>query len=151
MALDMLSLEQISNGTDFMPSDYDNATSIPNATFDYNYGCQMIAGNYSYLNVSCDSELQYSVPLYGYCTPFLLLITMTANSLIVIVLSRRNMATPTNSVLMGKFSLQKYFLNIVLLACVMCEFSIEMNLLQFVLDFFFKFNITFHLIFLLVI
>ena len=46
--------------------------------------------------------------LYGFLTPVLLLITMTANSLIVIVLSRRNMATPTNSVLMGKF-LNKYF------------------------------------------
>lgn len=102
MALGMLSLEQMSNGTDFFPSDYDNDSSIENVTHDFYYGCRMMAGNYSYLNVSCDSELQYSVPLYGYCTPFLLLITMTANSLIVIVLSRRNMATPTNSVLMGK-------------------------------------------------
>lgn len=61
--------------------------------------------NITYLNVSCEIVLDYGIPLYGYCTPFLLFITMTANLLIVIVLSRRSMATPTNSVLMGKFTL----------------------------------------------
>lgn len=63
----------------------------------YNYN-----ENISYLNVSCETILSYSVPLYGYCTPFLLLTTVTANTLIVLVLSKRNMATPTNLVLMGK-------------------------------------------------
>lgn len=58
--------------------------------------------NITYLNISCEIVLDYGIPLYGYCTPFLLFITMTANLLIVIVLSRRSMATPTNSVLMGK-------------------------------------------------
>lgn len=58
--------------------------------------------NFSYLNVSCEVILEYSVPLYGFCMPFLLFTTVTANSLIVVVLSKRNMATPTNSVLMGK-------------------------------------------------
>lgn len=59
--------------------------------------------NISYLNVSCESNLRFSVILYGYFFPFLLLITIVANSLIVVVLSRRNMASPTNYVLMGKF------------------------------------------------
>jgi hypothetical protein len=67
------------------------------------YECMNMNENVTYFNVSCETILNYSVPLYGYITPILLLITMTANSLIVIVLSRRNMATPTNSVLMGKF------------------------------------------------
>ncbi|GAB0090701.1 AGAP012426-PA [Sergentomyia squamirostris] len=58
--------------------------------------------NITYLNVSCEIVLDYGIPLYGYCTPFLLFITMTANLLIVIVLSRRSMATPTNMVLMGE-------------------------------------------------
>lgn len=59
--------------------------------------------NVSYLNVTCETILNYSIPLYGFCMPFLLFITVTANSLIVLVLSKRNMATPTNMVLMGKF------------------------------------------------
>lgn len=59
--------------------------------------------NISYLNISCETILSYSVPLYGYCTPFLLLTTVTANTLIVLVLNKRNMATPTNLVLMGMY------------------------------------------------
>lgn len=60
--------------------------------------------NVSYLNVTCETILNYSIPLYGFCMPFLLFITVTANSLIVLVLSKRNMATPTNMVLMGKLN-----------------------------------------------
>lgn len=65
--------------------------------------CMNYNGNVSYLNVSCETILNYSVPLYGYCTPFLLLTTVTANTIIVLVLNKRNMATPTNLVLMGKY------------------------------------------------
>lgn len=64
--------------------------------------CQNFDGNLTYLNVSCESNLPFSIILYGYFTPFLLLVTLIANSLIVVVLSRRNMASPTNSVLMGE-------------------------------------------------
>ncbi|XP_050098649.1 sex peptide receptor [Anopheles aquasalis] len=68
----------------------------------YNYyDCVATDGNVSYLNVSCETILSYSIPLYGYCIPALLLITLTANSLIVIVLSKRSMASPTNFVLMA--------------------------------------------------
>ncbi|XP_058466366.1 sex peptide receptor [Malaya genurostris] len=64
-------------------------------------GCMESSGNSSYLNVSCETIINYSIPLYGYCTPIFMLITLTANSLIVIVLSKRSMASPTNFVLMA--------------------------------------------------
>lgn len=66
--------------------------------------------NISYLNISCETILSYSVPLYGYCTPFLLLTTVTANTLIVLVLNKRNMATPTNLVLMGMYCIYLFLL-----------------------------------------
>lgn len=68
---------------------------------DYYHNCMGMEGNVSYLNVSCETILNYSIPLYGYCTPIFILITLTANSLIVIVLSKRSMASPTNFVLMA--------------------------------------------------
>ncbi|XP_055621570.1 sex peptide receptor [Toxorhynchites rutilus septentrionalis] len=68
---------------------------------DYYQNCMGVEGNTSYLNVSCETILNYSIPLYGYCTPIFILITLTANSLIVIVLSKRSMASPTNFVLMA--------------------------------------------------
>lgn len=72
-------------------------------TFDENAFCQQMApNNMSYLNISCETNLDYSVPLYGIFTPILLLTTIVANTLIVLVLSKRNMATPTNLVLMGE-------------------------------------------------
>lgn len=54
-----------------------------------------------YLNITTEMPIAYAVPLYGYCLPFLLVITVVANSLIVIVLSKRHMRTPTNMVLMA--------------------------------------------------
>lgn len=79
--------------------------------FDEDVYCQNhdFANNISYLNVSCETNLDWSVPLYGYCSPFLLFTTIMANTLIVLVLSKRNMATPTNSVLMGKLKIWKYW------------------------------------------
>lgn len=56
----------------------------------------------NYWNVTCDAPIDYVVPLYGYCMPFLLVITVLANSLIVVILRRKNMNSPTNFVLMGK-------------------------------------------------
>jgi len=41
--------------------------------------CLSHVGNFSYLNISCETILTYSIPLYGFLTPFfLLLITMTS-------------------------------------------------------------------------
>lgn len=65
-------------------------------------GCQSVSNNISYMNVSCISDLDISVTLFGYCSPFLVLTTVISNTLIVMVLSRRNMQTPTNTVLMGE-------------------------------------------------
>lgn len=83
-----------------------NAAGMP----DFGYGgmgeCLNYYENISYLNISCETILSYSVPLYGYCTPFLLLTTVTANTLIVLVLNKRNMATPTNLVLMGEYQIE---------------------------------------------
>lgn len=81
-----------------------NLTDAENFTY-----CHDHTANFSYLNVSCESNLQFSIILYGYFTPFLLLVTMVANSLIVVVLSRRNMASPTNSVLMGEYKSATFF------------------------------------------
>ncbi|KAI8033947.1 hypothetical protein M5D96_013279 [Drosophila gunungcola] len=63
--------------------------------------CRTVDNNISYWNLTCDSPLDYAMPLYGYCMPFLLIITIISNSLIVLVLSKKSMATPTNFVLMG--------------------------------------------------
>lgn len=54
-----------------------------------------------YLNVTKEFPIDYAVPMYGYAVPFLLLITIVANTLIVVVLSKRHMRTPTNAVLMA--------------------------------------------------
>lgn len=57
--------------------------------------------NVSYINVTCELPVKYAVPLYGYIMPYLLVITIIANTLIVVVLSKRHMRTPTNVVLMA--------------------------------------------------
>lgn len=86
--------EYLKNRTsDYMPYD--------DSYYDEMYCMNVDQNNMTYLNVSCETNLSYSVPLYGYFAPFLLFTTVTANTLIVLVLSKRNMATPTNSVLMG--------------------------------------------------
>ncbi|KPJ03732.1 FMRFamide receptor [Papilio xuthus] len=54
-----------------------------------------------YLNVTCEFPINYAEPMYGYIAPFLLATTTVANTLIVVVLSRRHMRTPTNVVLMA--------------------------------------------------
>jgi len=54
-----------------------------------------------YLNVTNELPIKYAQPLYGYVMPFLLVVTVIANTLIVVVLSKRHMRTPTNVVLMA--------------------------------------------------
>jgi hypothetical protein len=39
--------------------------------------------------------------MYGYVVPFLLVVTIITNTLIVVVLSKQHKHTPTNSVLMA--------------------------------------------------
>ncbi|XP_017786519.1 PREDICTED: sex peptide receptor [Nicrophorus vespilloides] len=55
----------------------------------------------NYMNITCEVPTTYAVPLYGYVMPFLLIITIIFNTLIVVVLSKRHMRTPTNVVLMA--------------------------------------------------
>ncbi|KAL7723454.1 hypothetical protein ACLKA6_004024 [Drosophila palustris] len=94
------------NDSHFMFVDY--ARSL-NDSLDYSShqqhlnssGCSA-ENNISYWNITCDSPLDYAMPLYGYCMPFLLFMTIISNSLIVLVLSKKSMATPTNFVLMGR-------------------------------------------------
>ncbi|XP_073965597.1 sex peptide receptor-like [Choristoneura fumiferana] len=80
---------------------FDNQTTYPEysnfTTDDY------CTSNYShfYLNVTCEIPINYAEPMYGYIAPFLLATTTVANTLIVVVLSRRHMRTPTNVVLMA--------------------------------------------------
>lgn len=54
-----------------------------------------------YLNISNELPIKYAVPMYGYAMPLLLLVTIVANTLIVVVLSKKHMRTPTNAVLMA--------------------------------------------------
>jgi len=60
-----------------------------------------VGGGGGYLNVTDEMPVNYARPLYGYVMPFLLLVTIVANTLIVVVLSKRHMRTPTNVVLMS--------------------------------------------------
>ncbi|XP_057672637.1 sex peptide receptor [Diorhabda carinulata] len=53
------------------------------------------------INITTEMPITYAIPLYGYLMPILLIITIVANTLIVIVLSRRHMRSPTNVVLMA--------------------------------------------------
>lgn len=54
-----------------------------------------------YLNVTDEMPVKYARPMYGFVMPLLLLVTIVANTLIVVVLSKRHMRTPTNVVLMS--------------------------------------------------
>ncbi|XP_018324154.1 sex peptide receptor [Agrilus planipennis] len=74
------------------PTDLDN-----NATLITDLSCNAT----HHLNVTCELPLTYAIPLYGYFMPILLVITIVANTLIVVVLSKRHMRTPTNVVLMA--------------------------------------------------
>ena len=54
-----------------------------------------------FLNVTCELPNRYAQPMYDYVVPFLLVVTIIANRLIVMVLTKRHMRTPTNAVLMA--------------------------------------------------
>lgn len=53
-------------------------------------------GSKCYINITTEFPIQYAQPLYGYCVPFLFVITIIANTLVVVVLAKRHMRTPTN-------------------------------------------------------
>ncbi|XP_013783477.1 sex peptide receptor-like [Limulus polyphemus] len=53
------------------------------------------------LNITQDVPFEYAMPLFGYIMPSLLLVTIVANTLIVVVLAQRHMRTPTNLLLLA--------------------------------------------------
>lgn len=55
----------------------------------------------SLLNMSSIYPLEYAVPIYGYAMPFLMIVTIVANTFVAVVLSQRHMVTPTNVVLLA--------------------------------------------------
>jgi len=59
------------------------------------------AGPFPYLNITTQVRIEYAMPLFGYAFPVLFIITIVANTLVVVVLSKRHMRSPTNAVLMG--------------------------------------------------
>ena len=53
------------------------------------------------VNVTQGMPYKYAVVLFGYILPFLLIITIISNTLVVIVLAQSHMRTPTNLVLLA--------------------------------------------------
>jgi len=53
------------------------------------------------INITELTPLEYAMVMYGYIMPFLLLLTLVANTLIVLVLAQKHMRTPTNLVLLS--------------------------------------------------
>ena len=52
------------------------------------------------INITQSTPLEYAMVMYGYIMPFLLLLTIVANTLIVLVLAQKHMRSPTNLVLL---------------------------------------------------
>ncbi|GIZ04925.1 sex peptide receptor [Caerostris extrusa] len=86
-------------------ADFDFTTTYPDDDFvgqnytgnysDYAEGWLLNAEDINILmNVTRDVPLKYAMPLFGYMMPFLLFITIIANTLIVIVLAQKHMRTP---------------------------------------------------------
>lgn len=98
------SSNEIPTGIFDMQEDFTSTTTIYNVTtidpFENVTSFNYCTSN-TYINVTCELPIDYAVPLYGYIMPFLLIITIIANTLIVVVLSKRHMRTPTNIVLMA--------------------------------------------------
>lgn len=61
----------MNRSADYMPYD--------DSYYEEMYCMNVDANNMSYLNISCETNLSYSVPLYGYFAPFLLFTTVTVS------------------------------------------------------------------------
>ncbi|OWF55404.1 sex peptide receptor-like [Mizuhopecten yessoensis] len=53
------------------------------------------------LDLTVSFPIRYAVPLLGYFSPVLILITLVTNTLVVIVLLKKHMRSPTNAILAG--------------------------------------------------
>jgi len=79
-----------------------NLTSEPtleshgNLSRDDEHSC----GNPDIFNVTQTAPIEYASVMYGVMMPFLVAVTLVANLLIVAVLTKRHMKTPTNLVLL---------------------------------------------------
>lgn len=87
---------------------YEDVDFDPNGTVEaapagsfFNTSGAMNNSELKYLNITTDLDIRYALPLYGYAMPFLVVVTIIANTLIVLVLSKKHMRTPTNLVLMA--------------------------------------------------
>lgn len=75
-----------------------NSTEIPGQNSSI-YG---VAGNFDVsdvLNVTREYPFAYATVMFGYLMPFVLVLTLITNTLVVMVLAQRHMRTPTNIVL----------------------------------------------------
>ncbi|XP_075748310.1 sex peptide receptor isoform X1 [Rhipicephalus microplus] len=80
-----------------------DSSSAPGANQEFDADVVPLAANVTgLLNLtSREAPIQFTLPLLGYAMPLLLVVTIIANTLIVVVLSQRHMRTPTNIVLLG--------------------------------------------------
>lgn len=58
-------------------------------------------GNCYFITSASQGPPELTVPIYGYVMPVILAVTFLSNILIIIVLSKKHMKTPTNLVLMA--------------------------------------------------
>ncbi|KAH9528164.1 hypothetical protein DERF_002133 [Dermatophagoides farinae] len=91
--------ETINNNNNKMATTTISTTNIIQMTVNDNDYNSHFEGNL--LDISADPEAYYRVVLFGYITPIFFLITLAANILIVLVLSRPTMRSPTNLVLLS--------------------------------------------------
>lgn len=57
-----------------------NRTADYDDSYQEEMNCMNFANHTTYLNISCETNLSYSVPLYGYFAPFLLFTTVTVRT-----------------------------------------------------------------------
>ena len=88
-------------GNMLMYEDDSNDTSIEAAGSGGSFNGSSALNATRYMNITADLDIRYALPLYGYIMPFLVVVTIIANTLIVLVLSKKHMRTPTNLVLMA--------------------------------------------------
>ncbi|CAB4068330.1 Sex peptide receptor [Lepeophtheirus salmonis] len=92
------------NGTVLLsiPSNSDHNLTLRNASGVHPLGSCWYEGYCYYINCSTwNGPPELTVPIYGYIMPIILAVTFLSNILIIIVLSKKQMKSPTNLVLMS--------------------------------------------------
>ena len=88
--------ERIANETESLQLLTDNCTNME-AYLNYTLSTGLI---YTQMNISREFPIDYAYTLNGLFMPILIVITMIANTLVVLVLAKRKMRSPTNTVLL---------------------------------------------------